>query len=146
EVAPRRAEGQDGRAGQEVVEGLLLDRVDAEAGRPPVGQQDDAGLLLALAPLRPAADEADAPLARPQLAGPGADVALHPTVGQLVPVPGRDHRRTGAVHATHANPATVSAHRGPGGSGTPLRRACRPPCRRRSAAHDDVQDTGTSAI
>jgi hypothetical protein len=39
EIAPRGAEGQHGRAGQEMVEGLLLDRVDAEPRRAAVGCQ-----------------------------------------------------------------------------------------------------------
>jgi hypothetical protein len=41
EVAARGTERQHGRAGQEVVEGLLLDRVDAEPRRAAVGCQHD---------------------------------------------------------------------------------------------------------
>jgi len=67
----------------EVRERLLLDGVDAEAGRPPVRGQHD---LIAFA----GADEAEPslPVAEPALAG--ADVALDPTVVELVP-PARGH-------------------------------------------------------
>ena len=63
EVAARRAEREDRRAGQEVVERLLLDRIDAESGRPAVSRQ-----LHALAVLARAAHEAQAPLPRAHLA------------------------------------------------------------------------------
>ena len=43
EVAAGGAEGQHRRAGQEVVERLLLDRIDAEAGRAAVGREHDLG-------------------------------------------------------------------------------------------------------
>src|SRR5207247_5053979 len=38
EVAARRAEGEDARAREEVVERLLLDGIDGEAGRAPVAR------------------------------------------------------------------------------------------------------------
>ena len=65
-AVPKR---EDRRAGQEVVERLLLDRVDAEPARAPVGGEHDPVALAG-------AHEAQAALAVAQLAGPRADVAL----------------------------------------------------------------------
>ena len=79
EVAARGAEGEHRRAGQEVGERLLLDRVDAEARGAAVGGEDDAVAL-------PGAHEAQAALALVQLAQAGADVALHAPVVEQVPV------------------------------------------------------------
>ena len=88
EVAARRAEGEDRAPGQEVVERLLLDRVDAEAARPAVGGEHD--------PVVPASpDEAEAALPLTQPAGARAEVTLDSPVGEPVPVSGR-HR---ALHA-----------------------------------------------
>ena len=42
EIAPGRAEGEDGGAGIKVIQGLFFDRIDAEAGRTAVGGEDDA--------------------------------------------------------------------------------------------------------
>src|SRR5262249_51451260 len=73
------AERQHGGAGQEVVEGLLLDRVEAEAGRSPVGGQRDLVVLAG-------AHEAEAPLALVQLAVARTDVTLDAAVRQRVPM------------------------------------------------------------
>ena len=69
QVAAGRAEGEHRRAGQEVRERLLLDRVDAEARGAAVGGEDDPVAL-------PGAHEAQAALALVQLAQARADVAL----------------------------------------------------------------------
>src|SRR5262249_61234002 len=69
EVATGGAEGQHRRAGEKVIERLLLDRIDAKAGRAAVrGKQD----LVVLA----RAHEAEAALAFVQLAIARAQVAL----------------------------------------------------------------------
>ena len=78
EVAAGGAEGEDAAAGVEVVERLLLDRVDAEAGGAAVGGQ----LHGAIDHL---AHEAGAALAFVQLAVARAEVALHAAVGQGMP-------------------------------------------------------------
>ena len=65
----------------EVVEGLLLDGIDAEARGAAVGGEDqDVALALA--------DEAGTALAVLELAIPGAQVALQAAVGQSVPPAG----------------------------------------------------------
>ena len=79
QVAAGGAERQDRRAGQEVVERLLLDGVDAEAAGAAVGGQHHP-----VAAARP--DEAQPALALVQLAQPRADVALHPPVVERMPV------------------------------------------------------------
>ena len=68
------------RAGQEVVERLLLDRVDAESAGAAVGGEHHLVV-------DPAPDEAQATLTLAQPAGARADVALHPAVLERVPVP-----------------------------------------------------------
>src|SRR5262249_18705447 len=85
EVAARRAEREDRRPRQKMVERLLLDRVDAEAARAPVGREHD---LVALA--RP--DEAEAALPVAQLALTRTDVALEAAVRERVPVASRLQR------------------------------------------------------
>src|ERR671932_207696 len=67
DAAAGGAEREHRAAGKEVVERLLLDRVDAEAARAAVRRQHD---LVALAH----ADEAQAALALPELARARADV------------------------------------------------------------------------
>ncbi len=67
-----------------MVEGLLLDGIDAEPARAPVGREDD-GIVLS----RPY--EAHPALSFLELAEPGADVALHPSVLETVPVPRGDY-------------------------------------------------------
>src|SRR5690606_4994222 len=73
EVAARGAEGEDGGAGEEVVQRLLLDGIHAEAARPAVGREDDAVSL-------PGPHEAEALLALVELAVPRAQVALDAAV------------------------------------------------------------------
>ena len=85
EVAAGRAEREHRRAGQEVVERLLLDRIDAEAGRAAV-----AGELHALAVLAGAAHEAKPALARAHLAEARAQAACDPPVLEPRPVPDID--------------------------------------------------------
>src|SRR6185437_11754292 len=66
-----------------MVEGFLLDRIDAEARGAAVAGQDD--LIVHAAP-----DEAEAPLTLVQPAVAGADVALNAAVRQGMPVCGGD--------------------------------------------------------
>ena len=101
-------------ARQEVVERLLLDRVDAEAGRPAVARQHD---LVAGAPAHEA--QPALPLAQPAVAR--ADVALDPPVGQLVPV-----RRGHGVRIveTQRIPLGVNRHDGSPPAGLTLRACC----------------------
>src|SRR5207244_12077752 len=73
EIASGRAEGEHTRPRQEMIERLLLDGIDAKAAGPAVAEELDA------AGFRPA-HEAQPPLPIVQLAGPGADVALHASV------------------------------------------------------------------
>src|SRR6516162_5126196 len=86
QVAPRGAERQHGRPGEEVVERLLLDRIDAEPARASVACE----LHLVV---DPAADEAESALALVKFAGAGTYVALDPPVVEAVPVFGRDGER-----------------------------------------------------
>ena len=79
QVASRGPEAEHGGTGQEVVEWLLLDRVDAVAAGPAVGGTDDRIVL-------PGPHEAQAALSLVQPAGSRADVTLHPTVVEGVPV------------------------------------------------------------
>jgi hypothetical protein len=65
----------------EVVQRLLLDRIDAKAARPAVRRQDDLPVLAL-------PDEAETALALVQAAKPRAEVALHPAVVETVPVLG----------------------------------------------------------
>src|SRR5262249_42348568 len=81
QVAPGGPEREHRASRQEVIERLLLDRVDAEAARAPVAREHDLAVLAG-------ADEAEAALALPQLAGARADVALDPAVVEAVPVAG----------------------------------------------------------
>src|SRR5690606_18869277 len=82
EVASRRAEAEDRRAGKEMVEGLLLDGIDAEARRPSIGCQNH-GLA------RAGAHETQAPLAVLELAFARADVALQASVREPRPMADR---------------------------------------------------------
>src|SRR5512146_993457 len=83
EVAAGRPEGQDRTAGEEVVEWLLLDRIDAEAARAAIAEELDATRL-------DTAHEAQAALPFVHPAGARAHVALHPAIRQQVPVTGVD--------------------------------------------------------
>jgi hypothetical protein len=65
-----------------VVERLLLDRVEAEPGRPTIGCQDDLVVL-------PGSHEAKAPLPLVQFALSGTNVALHAAIIEPVPVAAR---------------------------------------------------------
>src|SRR5690606_24155303 len=81
EVAAGGAEGEDRRAGKEVVKRLLFDRVHAEPARAAVRGEHDA-----LAVARP--HEAEPALPRMQLAVARADVALDAAVVEPMPVAG----------------------------------------------------------
>jgi hypothetical protein len=85
QIAPGRPEGQHARARQEMIERLLLDRIDTEAARAPIGEELD---LSAFGP----ANEAQSTLALVQLARSRADIALHPAIVQRVPVLRLDDR------------------------------------------------------
>jgi len=97
QVAADGAEGQHAAARVEVVERLLLDRVDAEARGAAVGGQDDPVALAG-------AHEAQAPLALMEPAGPRADVALDPPVGKAGPPRGGEGIGGGSHHL-HCAPA-----------------------------------------
>src|SRR5215469_4294247 len=73
QVAPRRSEGENTRARQEVIERLLLDGIDAEAARAAVAEELDP-------PCFGTSHEAQAALPVAQLAGAGAHIALHPPI------------------------------------------------------------------
>ncbi len=75
EVAARGAEGQDARAGIELVERLFLHRIDAESGGAAIGGEHH-GVAVSLA------HEAGAALAFVQPAIARAEIALHPAVGK----------------------------------------------------------------
>jgi hypothetical protein len=91
QVAPGRPEREHRRPRQEVVERLLLDRIDAEPARPAPSLEDDLVVL-------PGAHEAEPPLPFEQLAEPGAQVALDPPVVERVPVLGGDGVGEGTAH------------------------------------------------
>jgi len=78
EVAAGGAEGQHAGAGVEVVERLLLDRVDAEAGAPAVGRQHHLAAEVL-------ADEAEAAVAGLEVALARAEVADDPPVLRMPP-------------------------------------------------------------
>jgi len=82
EVAAGCAERENRGAREEVVQGLLLDRVDAEAAAPAVAREHDR---VALAP----ADETVAELPLVQPAFLRTNVTLNASVFNLVPVLGR---------------------------------------------------------
>jgi len=101
QVATGGAEGQHRRAGEEVIEGFFLDRVDAEAAGAAPGRQQD---LVA----RAAAHEAQPALALAQLAEAGTQVALDPPVVQPVPVAARHAPNVGVSgHGAGAGRAPV---------------------------------------
>jgi len=76
-----------------VVQGFLLDGIDAVAARAPVGGEHQF-----VAPA--GAHEAQSALAIVELAKSGADLALDSTVGEWPPVP-RRHDRGGRAERTH---------------------------------------------
>jgi len=78
EVASGRSEGQNTRTGIKVVERLLLNRIDAKTGSPPVAGQHHAFIVCL-------SNEAKAALIRTQFAFARAEVALDATVGKPVP-------------------------------------------------------------
>ncbi len=81
-VTPRRAEGENRRAREEVVQGFLLDGVDTEAAGSAVGGKDYLAAFV-----HP--DKAETALPLAELTGPWAEVALHTPVLQAMPVVGR---------------------------------------------------------
>src|SRR5438132_14396228 len=88
EIASGRAEREHTRPRQEMIERLLFDGIDAKAAGPAVAEELDA------AGFRPAY-ETQPSLPIVQLAGPGADVALHASVVEQVPVARVDDRPFG---------------------------------------------------
>src|SRR5262249_26308351 len=91
EVAARRPERKHGRPGHEMVERLLLDRIDAETGGTAVGREHD---LVGLA----RAHKAQAALAFVQLAIARADLALDAPVLKAAPVAARYARNRLLIH------------------------------------------------
>src|SRR5207248_727519 len=85
EVAAGRPEREHRATRQEVVERLLLDRVDAEPARAAVCRQDDRVAFAR-------ADEAEPMLPFAELAGARAHVTLDPPVVEPMPVPRRNRR------------------------------------------------------
>jgi len=79
EIAAGGAEGQHRRAGQEVIERLLFDRIHAIAARTAPGGEYDPVILVGTHETQPA-------LAGVQFAVTRAHVALHAPVGERVPV------------------------------------------------------------
>src|SRR4030095_7180207 len=79
QVAARGTEREHRRSREEVIERLLLDGIDAEAAGAAVAREHDR---IALA----RAHEAEPALTLTQLAGTRADVALHTSVLEEVPV------------------------------------------------------------
>src|SRR4029077_2235043 len=79
QVAAGGPERQQRGARQEVVQRLLLDRIDTEPARPPPGGEHDPVVLAS-------PHEAEPPLPFEQLAEPRAEVALDPPVVERVPV------------------------------------------------------------
>jgi hypothetical protein len=106
EIAARGAKGEDGRAGQEVAQRLLLDGIDAvTAGAPPAGEKQ----LVALA----GAHEAQAALAVGQPAVARTDVTLQLAALDRVPVPG-GHRSglrpdLSCIHETSIDPEAAAS-------------------------------------
>src|SRR5687767_14913057 len=79
QVAAGGAERQHRRAWQVVVERLLLDRIEAEPGGPPVGGQHDLVVLAT-------AHEAQPALALVELAQPRAHIALNAAIPEPMPI------------------------------------------------------------
>ena len=79
QIAARRAERQHRGSGQEVIERLLLDGIDAETAGAAIGGQNDGVVLT-----RP--NEAQPALALVELTGARADVALDAPVIEGMPV------------------------------------------------------------
>src|SRR5439155_9153817 len=113
EVAARRPEGEDARAGKEVVERLLLDGIDGEAGRAPVARapQLSAPILADVAEARlPLADEtvARAERAEELAALPGVPPARGVEVhGPRIAGRRRSAARGSEVRRTHGITARV---------------------------------------
>src|SRR5262249_44406764 len=105
QVAARGAERQPGRAGQEVVQRLLLDGIDAEAAGAPPGGEDDRVVLAG-------AHEAQPALTLVQAAGAGTDIALHPPIVQPLPVP-RPNRGAAVVHGSESRPPAAGVKEAP---------------------------------
>src|SRR5262249_6059013 len=82
QIAASGAEGEDGRAGQEMIERLLLDRVDAEAGRAAIGSEHH--LILGARTY-----EAEPALALVQAAITRAQIALDASVLESAPIAAR---------------------------------------------------------
>src|SRR5262249_48405513 len=83
EVAPGGTEGEHRRPGQEMVERLLLDRVDAEARGASIGGEHDLVVVAG-------AHVAESALAVMETAIARAEIALDAAVLELVPVAARD--------------------------------------------------------
>jgi hypothetical protein len=79
QVASGGAEGEHRSPGQEVVQRLLLDGVDAVSAGATVGRRDDPVAFAG-------PDETQPALPFVQPTGPGTDVALHPAVVEQMPV------------------------------------------------------------
>src|SRR5690606_37723676 len=96
QVAARGPEGQDARARVEMIQRLLLDRIDAEPRAAPVGGQHDRVALTR-------ANEAQSALPVVQPAVARAQVALDAAVVERVP-PLRGVRVEGIARHRHAEP------------------------------------------
>jgi hypothetical protein len=79
EIAPGGAERENRRSRQEMVERLLFNRIEAEAGRPPIGREHNVAVCA-----RP--HEAKPPLPFVQFAFARAKVALDAAVSEPMPI------------------------------------------------------------
>src|SRR5262249_43922257 len=120
----RGAEREHRGTGQEMIERLFFDRIDAEPGRAPVGLEHD---LIVFA----RAHEAQTALAFTEPAVARANVALHAPVGEHLPVAGRNRVAHGCSRRLNdfpyrwfllspgaANPPTARPPRSPAVAGT----------------------------
>src|SRR5262249_2117259 len=101
EVAARRTEREHRAAGKEMIQRLLFDRVDAEATRTAVRREHDPVVFSG-------PDETHTALALAQLARARAYVALHSSVGEVVPVLRGNGRRRGHCASSVAPRWTLS--------------------------------------
>src|SRR5262249_49514291 len=91
EIAPRGAEREHRSAGKEMIEGVLLDRIDAESGRAAVGGEHHPVALTR-------AHETQTALAFVQPAIARAQVALDAPILEPVPITARRAREETLIH------------------------------------------------
>jgi hypothetical protein len=82
EIAAGGAKRQYRSAWQEMIQGLLFDRIDAKTTRSAISVKDNLVILAGPDKTKPL-------LAIPEFAKPRADLTLHPAIIQLAPILGR---------------------------------------------------------